>query len=411
MFDAANFHFHQATISDDQRSESFFNQRFRTWLTVKTSEHVEGYVQTEIGHILWGENFDLPKTYVGPRFPPADDRVGMELRRGYLTYTSEETGRLRVGIQDWQDSFGQTLASADWDFNVGGLSWLVTMPALGDMHLLAGAFVLFEGNVNQADDAILWTLDGDWQSSHGDGFGWSIYIVSDHGGYSYPTAAPYDSAWDIWLGLRGRWALPGVPLNGFILYNAGRRKELAGAPDFRHAGFAAKLETGPLPLLFGRMRFQTLYSTGEADPASRSSGEFRTIAQSVRDNFGAQGYWSYLALTSPHGPSDVNDLGVSLQNRGFGLFTTQAAFDYDICQNLTATLAVGWLTSDQPNAANGSRHMGTEIAKTFTLDFGGGLKLDAGGAVLFTGDFYKPAPNAPAPDILWEFFSRAQLEF
>lgn len=411
MFNGANFDFHDATITDDQRSQSFFNQRFRTWLTIQTRENVEGYVQVEMGHIAWGENFEFPKTYVGPRFPPADDRVGIELRRGYLTYTSDVHGRWRVGIQDWQDSFDQTLASSDWDFNVGGLSWLTTVPALGNMRMLAGAFVLYEGIIGQADDALLWTVDGDWEAENGNKFGWSVHVVTDHDQYSHPTVPPYDSSWDMWAGIRGTLQTSLVPLHAFFIYNHGERDELGGGPDFEHSGFALKVETGPTPFWFGELRFQGLYSTGEDDPADRSSSEFRTVAQSVRDNFGAQGYWSYLAITSPHGPSDVNDLGVSLQNRGLGLFTAQAAFDYEINDCLSAVLSVGWLNSEQPNPTSDSRDMGTEVLKMFTYDFGGGLKADVGAAVLFTGDFYKPAPLAPSPDTLWEAFSRVQLEF
>jgi len=411
MFNGANFDFHDATISDDQRSQSFFNQRFRTWLTIQTSENVEGYIQVEMGHLVWSENFEFPQTYVGPRFPPADDRVGIELRRGYLTYTSDIHGRLRVGFQDWQDSFDQTLASSDWDFNVGGLSWLTMVPAFGDMRLLAGAFVLYEGILGQADDALLWTVDGDWEAENGNKFGWSVYAVTDHDQYSYPTAPAYDSSWDIWAGIRGTLQTAFVPLHAFFLYNHGERNELGGGPDFEHNGFALKVETGPSPFWFGELRFQGIYSTGEDDPADRTSSEFRTVAQSVRDNFGAQGYWSYLAITSPQGPSDVNDLGVSLQNRGLGLFTAQAAFDYEINDCLSAVLAVGWLNSDQPNPTSDSRDMGTEVLKMFTYDFGGGLKADVGAAVLFTGDFYKPTPLAPGPDTLWEAFSRVQLEF
>jgi hypothetical protein len=411
MFNAANFDFHDPVITDDQRSQSFFNQRFRPWLTVQTNEHVEGYVQMEIGHILWGENFDFPKTYVGPRFPPADDRVGIEMRYGYLTYTTDSGGRWRAGIQPWQDSFDQTLASSDWDFNVGGLSWLTAIPTLSDMRLLAGGFVLSEGDVQQADDAILWTLDGDWERNSGNSLGWSVYAVSDHDQYSYPTVAPYASSWDVWFGLRGTLQTAVAPLHGLLLYNTGRRKELGGAPGFVHNGFAVKVEAGPRPVWFGQLRFQMLYSTGEDDPNDRSSREFRTVAQSVRDNFGAQGYWSYLALTSPQGPSDVNDLGVSLQNRGLGLFTAQAAFDYDIYERLASRFAIGWLNSDQPNPTGGSRDMGTELLKMFTFDLGGGLTMDLGAAVLFTGDFYKPSPNAASPDTLWETFSRVQLEF
>lgn len=411
MFNGANFDFHEAVISDHQPSQTFFNQRLRTWLTVQTSEHVEAYIQVEVGHIAWGENFEFPKTYVGPRFPPADDRVGIELRRGYLTYHSDETGRWRAGIQDWQDSFDQTLASSDWDFSVGGLSWSTTLEVAGEMRLLAGAFVLFEGDVRQADDTILWTLDGDWGQAETGSFGWSVYAVTDHGHYSYPTAPPYDSSWDMWWGLRGTLPMPLVPLHGFAIYNVGQRNELGGAPDFRHQGFAAKLATGPHFCWGGELRLQALYATGEGDPSARNSSEFRTVAQSVRDNFGAQGYWSYLAITSPQGPSDVNDLGVSLQNRGLGLFTAQAVFDYPIHECLTGKFAVGWLRSAAPNPTSGACEMGTELLKMFTYDFGGGLKADLGAAVLFTGDFYKPAPDAPAPDLLWETFCRVQLEF
>ena len=156
-----------------------------------------------------------------------------------------------------------------------------------------------------------------------------------------------------------------------------------------------------MPVWCGRLSAQTLFSTDE----------FRTIAQSLRDNFGAQGYWSYLALTSPHGPSDVNDLGVSLQNRGLGLFTVQSKYEYDVHECLSGMFAVGWLRSTETNPMSGASEMGTELVKMFTYDFGGGLKADLGAAVLFTGDFYKPAPGAPQPDTLWEVFSRVQLEF
>ena len=44
-------------------------------------------------------------------------------------------------------------------------------------------------------------------------------------------------------------------------------------------------------------------------------------------------------------------------------------------------------------------------------DLGGGLKTEFGAAVLFTGDFYRAAPGAPHPDNLWETFTRVQLEF
>ena len=116
-------------------------------------------------------------------------------------------------------------------------------------------------------------------------------------------------------------------------------------------------------------------------------------------------------ITSPHGPSDVNDLGVSLQNRGLGLFTVQAMYDYQMSCRLSGASVVGWLSADQINPVSGSREMGTELAQLFTLDLGGGLAVEFGLAVLLTGDFYRTAPADPRPDDLWEAFTRVQLEF
>jgi hypothetical protein len=378
---------------------------------VHPNRHVEGYIQIEVGHMPWGSNFDFPKTYVGPRWPAADDRVGMELRRGWLGYKNANIGRLRAGIQGWQDSFGQTLASSDWDFSVGGLSWVRDFPSYGDMAMQFGIFSLFEGLETQADDAVLLALDLDWKTAKNGSFGFSVYYLPDSGEYSYPTADPYDSAWDVWLGVRATTELGPIPLNMFGIYNTGQRKELGGLPTFSHDGAALKLEAGAIPFACGKFFFQTLYSTGDSNPNDNHSGEFRTVAQSARDNFGAQGYWSYLVITSPQGPSDVNDLGISLQNRGLGLFTVQAKYEYPIYRRLSGNLAVGWLRSDTLNPVSGANDIGTELANIFRLDFGGGLVADFGASVLFTGDFYRTSPAAPRPDNLSEAYTRLQLEF
>jgi len=411
MYNASNFGFHPATLDDAQRSQTFFNQRFRTWLEVHPNEHVEGYLQVEMGHIGWGSNFDFPKTYVGPRFPastdPNGDRVGVELRYGYLGYQNACLGRLRVGIQPWQDSFDQTLFSSDWDFSVGGLSWITTLSGLGDANMQFGIFALDEGGAQTADDAVLFTVDLDWIRTADHSLGFSAYYLLDDGVYSYPTAAPYASAWDTWLGVRATTTLAGLPVHAFVMYNAGEREELAGPPALSHDDAAAKLELGAIPIGPGAVSFQTLYSTGNGSP----DDGFRTVAQSARDNFGSQGYWSYLVLTSPHGPSDVNDLGVSLQNRGLGLFTVQGKYDYPIYRCLSGTIAVGWFRSEASNPVSGASDMGTELANIFTLDFGGGLKAEMGAGVLFTGEFYKAAPGDPRPDDLYEAFTRLQLEF
>ncbi|MFN3484617.1 MAG: hypothetical protein ACK44W_03935, partial [Planctomycetota bacterium] len=388
--DASNFGWHPPTVTEDQDTSGFVNQRFRTWFSVAPSEGVLGYLQMELGHITWGENLEWTKTVRGPRLPasadPQGDRVGVELRRAYLQYRHATLGLFRAGIQDWHDafgehpslgspeavddydSFGSILANSIWDFNVAGVSWTLPLPDPTGLTLNAGAFSLWEGDPSRADDVALFALDADLTVTESGCVGASVYYLKDRGTYSYPTVGPYKSSWDLWLGVRGALETgPGV-LRMFAIWNVGRRDDSSAPSDFEHHGWAAKLELGECALGSGRFWIQGLYATGEGDPTDRHSNEFRTIAQSERDNFGAQGYWSYLALTSPHGPSDVNDLGLSVQNRGLGLWTVQAKYEYRWFEYLSTIAAVGWLRAAQNNPANGEKDMGTEIMSAWALD-------------------------------------------
>ena len=409
MVNGSNYGYHPNAIGDDQDSGMFLNQRLRTWLTVQTSDAVEAYVQVQMGHTAWGENYEFAKTNVGPRWPAADDRVGIMLRYGYLAYHTETVGRVQAGIQGWQDDFGQTLFSSDWDFSVGGVSWVRRFPTTGNTQARVGLFELVEGETEIVDDSYLVTLDLDQPLAEEHAVGLSVYFLPDRGGYSYPAPvfSPYKSAWDAWVGGRLRLALPVVPVNGFAICNVGAREDAGDLPTRHHDGVALKLEGGPAPVGPGAVSTQALYSTGDKS----AGGGFRTVAQSARDNFGAEGYWSYLMLVTPQGATDVNDLGVSLQNRGCGLFTVQAKYYYPIVERLSGTAAAGWLHADRDNPANGASDMGTELGNSFTLDLGGGLKVDFGAAVLFTGDFYKASAEAPTPDTLYEGFARIQLVF
>ncbi len=425
MANASNFGFHDSTIGEEKGS-GFLNERLRTWLSVSPEEGIEGYIQVEIGHVTFGEDFEFPKTYM------REDSVGIELRRGYVTCRNDDLGDFRLGIQDWHDmfyatgssiptepavddyrSFGSVLANSIWDFNVGGLTWHKQFPFLGDTELRLGGYVLFRTDDSlRPADAQLWAADVDVPIGDDAGIGWSFYWLHDSEPYTYATLADYRQADDLWTGLRGHAKVGDVPLNGFFIFNKGWREEEPPDEDFEHAGWAVKAEAGPIDLGPGKFSFQTLFSTGEDDPTDVDSDEFRTIAQSARDNFGAQGYWSYLFLTSPHGPSDVNDLGVGLQNRGLGLYAIQGKYDYPLVGILNGTFGAGWLRSYEDNPVNGHADMGVEVGNSFHLDLGRCFSVDFGGAVLFTGDFYEEAgPDPPDPDDLYEVFLRTQLEF
>jgi hypothetical protein len=386
---SANFPFQPLFITDHEHVETFVSQRMRLWATVNPNEHVEGYIQMQIGGVLWGQNVDFQKTFVGPKFPPNDDRVGIMLRRGWMAYQDDDCGKWRAGILDWHDSFGDTLASSDYEFDIGGVDWTIVFKDLNNLKIVLAALYLSDLPLITTEDVPLgshtaWLLAADVDQPIGEksSVGGSIYYLPDRGDYSYPTFFPYQSAWDAWFGVRGKTVvMDSVPLNAFAILNTGARTDEPGQANFRHTGFAGKFEVGPVPLGPGKLSAQMLYATGSDHPGEGDSSEFRTVAQTFRDNFGAQGYWSYLYLTTPNGPSDVKDLGVSLQNRGLGLFTLQAKYEYPICGKLSGTSAVGWFRADAHNPLNGSSEIGTELAQMFTYNFGGGLKLDAGVAL------------------------------
>jgi hypothetical protein len=421
---ASNFPFQPVVLTPEDHTQRFVVQRMRMWATVNPNDNVEGYAQVQFGGILWGTNVDFSKTFNGPRFPPPPgftDTVGIVLRRAWLAYTDEQWGKVRVGFLDWHDSFGDTLASSDYDFQIGGVEWSKTFKECNNLHAVAAALLLSDLPLVTTDDsplgshtAVLFTLDVDQplEDQNQSSVGASAYYITDAGDYSYPTFAPYKSSYDVWLGVRGKTVLMGtVPVNGFALVNWGSHTDGEGTTIFNHTGWAAKAEIGPVPLGPGKLSAQIIYSSGSDHPGQGADAEFRTVAQTYRDNFGSQGYWSYLHLTSPSGSSDVNDLGVSLQNRGLGLITAQAKYDYPLYRKLSGELAAGWLWSDGINPTGDSKNIGGEVCQTFTYDFGGGLKLDTGVAVLLTGDFYRPSPVASTPRALYEVYGRLQLEF
>lgn len=449
MMNSSRFGWHPATISDNEETRSFANQRFRTWLNINPNKDVSGYLQIEMGHIMFGENFEWTKVYAGPGVTLPGDKVGVELRRGFLEYKARDLGTFKIGIQDWSDSFGDTLASSDWDFNVGGISFYRDFkPA----QLRAGWYKLWEGAVSRSnDDTNLITLDVKVPVNNNSKASFGVYYLSDgkrtpswtgskwsfdNGGYSYPNIdsaggytgnypsnsdgqIAYNSSHDLWLGGRFDTKLNDWDLNFFTLYNTGKmrgvlRPDPAGVltplPAWSHAGWAFKGEGVWNIKKDTRLGIQVLSSTGGVQGKS-SSNEFRTIAQSERDNFGSQGYWSYLGLSSPNGPSDVMDLGIGLQNRGLGLLTAQLKYETPLWKKISGYFAAGILNAQKPRIPNGSKNMGTELLGQLNFDLSGGLQLQLGTAYFLTGNFYKPAIASPKPDNLVEFFARTQLEF
>jgi hypothetical protein len=399
MANQSNFNFHQMYISQDEKSRHFFNVRFRTWLDVTSGENVSGHLQLESGHILFGEGGDFPKTYGG------DDKVGVEIRRAFLTHRSD-VGQFRVGIQDWSDSFGHVLADADWDFDVGGIHYSRSISDASGASVGLGVFRIIEDHPGiETDNTDLYAVDLDLPIGEDYGIGASVYFLRDNGAYSYVDTV-FSSAREYWVGVRGNAHVGEADLDAFVILNSGTRE----GPDWDHQGYAARVR-GMVPIGETSLGLQAAVSTGNDSSSTTESDEFLTVAQTFGDGAGAASYWSYLAISSPHGPSDVNDLGVSLQNFGLGLITVQGQLSFPLRDRISGRVAGGWLRSMEKNPANGETAMGSELMGEIDFDLSGGLVLQVGAAVLFAGDFFKGHEDSEAPENLEEVFARFQLEF
>jgi hypothetical protein len=200
-----------------------------------------------------------------------------------------------------------------------------------------------------------------------------------------------------WYGLTASGDFGPAALNGFFILNNGKT---SGGPY--HTGYAVKGE-GSLPLGPARGNLLVIYTTGDkfVGGVQETNDRFVTVQQIV----GTQGYWAYTHLFTANGPSDVNDLGLRIDNGGSGLLTIQGKLSAPLVERLSGDLVVGYFQAAEDNAA-GNNDMGTEVAGMLTVGVAKNLNLQAGVAGAFLGDFF-----ATGADDLYEAFSRFQLQF
>ncbi|MCE2540659.1 MAG: hypothetical protein J4G16_09775, partial [Acidobacteria bacterium] len=116
-----------------------------------------------------------------------------------------------------------------------------------------------------------------------------VYYLRDEAGYSYGTfggssatrsfRTPIRRSSDLWIGGRGHIEHTRGSTALFLILNVGEVPE----PSWTHTGWAAKAAT-TVDAGRGAVHLRALYSTGDDGTDPARSGEFRTIAQSVRDN-------------------------------------------------------------------------------------------------------------------------------
>ena len=101
--------YHPVSIGNDQVSQGFINERLRLWLTVQTSDNVEGYVGAGDRETFFGVyNYDLPKTLPPRERPTIRWASVLRYRVPRLPQRLPGPG---AGIQPWQDGFRNIIHS------------------------------------------------------------------------------------------------------------------------------------------------------------------------------------------------------------------------------------------------------------------------------------------------------------
>jgi len=127
MYNHSNIPGPGGTTFTDAPSYDFFRQRLRLNIDMQPAENVGGFAQLEFRGGWGGSSPD----FSDPRDPAANDPTvnpfnrlqARGVRYGYL-YVTKQEHTLAVGILPASDQVGDTLFSADWDFNVGGIAYV-----------------------------------------------------------------------------------------------------------------------------------------------------------------------------------------------------------------------------------------------------------------------------------------------
>lgn len=399
MYNYSNIPGPGGTTFSNTEPYDFFRQRLRLNVEMKPTENAGGFLQIEYRGGFGGSSPDQSDPRGGnPTVNPFNRLQARGVRYGYLYVAPMEGSNITVGILPISDQVGDTLFSADWDFNVGGIAYMAKRGPI-DYRL---AYLRLVDTVNSGNIS---DLDNDGNVYVADlNYGLDMVKLGAHIYYlgigrvtdpRAPASLSDGRTDESWYGLTAAGSLGPSSLNGFFIINNGKT---SGSDE--HTGYAVKAE-GSIPLGPAKGFLLFIYTTGD-DPG-KVDKRFTTIQNFV----GTQGYWAYTHLFTANGPSDVNDLGVRIDNGGLGLLTLQGKLSSPIVARLSGDLIAGFFQAAKEKVAGGGKNMGTELAGMLTFEVSNNLNLQAGVASAFLGDDFFGA-NA---DDLYEVFSRFQLQF
>jgi hypothetical protein len=384
MYNASNLPGSGGSTFADHNDYDFFRQRFRLSLDVQPTQKVGGLIELEYRG-GWGVGPDITDPREDLREAVVFNRLNARgIRYGYVYAFLGKDKKLSAGILPVSDKVGDTLFSALWDFNVGGIS-------LEGKHKENTCRVAYLRLVDTLSSGV--DREGEFyifDFLHPK-FGAHVYFFNKNSVSGLPGLLG-SKIKEGWYALTSSFTLGKADLNAFFMINNGKYDDLS------HTGFALKGE-GKFSFDKTDLSLLCIYTTGSEGGTGKRS--FLTPMGIL----GSGGYWAYTHIFTPQGQSDVNDFGLEIGNAGAGLFTSQAQIKFpEIVKNLDFKVTGGIFFSDKER--NQSKSMGYEVGGEFSLLIDKYLVFDIGISYARLGDFYGGGPKG-----IYEIFSRFQIEF
>lgn len=374
-------------IDHKSKMNNYFEQRLRIQYTAKASDDLKLVTHFEVNS-NWGNSSKQAAT--NGRSGGLDaDAINLVTKWAYLDFNIGKNFNTKVGIQPYKDTLKGIYIDAD-------LPMVRTTTKLGNYTLGVGygryhdEFYVAGGPARVGDqNTDLFVLDNTYAFSKDTKATFSYYLNAD---YSTANQAQLLNT----FGLGGQTKLAGIDLSGFVAMQAGHEKQLNASSKKYHgwaANIGAKTKIGP-----GVARLGGLFVSGD---------------KNNNKHHGWQG------VLNPNGlpVQSFNESGLIILTRNTANSPTQtdhylrreitnqallyAGYNAQLTEkfNLDGGVGFAWVPSSEADnknvqnygtgKRNASDFMGTEIGLTAGYQLYKNLKLQAQGAYMINGGYYK----------------------
>lgn len=394
----ASADFKPNALNKNNKTNNYFEQRVRLQYIAKASDDLRLVTHFEINS-NWG---NANKSGNGTSGGLDADSVNLITKWAFLDFNIGKNFKTKVGIQPYKDTLKGVFIDAD-------LPAVMTTTKLGGYTLGLGfgrymdsAFTTGSKDRRGDNNADLFIVDNTFAFSKDTKATFSYYFNADYTKELNTANAGLDSAKLLHtFGLGGETKLAGIDLSGFMAMQAGHQKNANGLGKSTNyhgwaANVAAKSKLGP-----GVARVGGLFTSGNNSSDKGHNKAWQGVLNSTSAVTSVQSYnESGLIILTRNTANSPSSTDQYVRRNISNVAVAYLGYDAKLTDkfNLDGGVGFAWAPSshDAPvdkgiGQRNNSDFMGTEIGLTAGYQLYKNLKLQAQGAYMINGGYYKGA--------------------